>query len=176
MVKLEEVEDESFAQQQPGDEGDWDTDDGTRFPPPSFLSLFPLPNDCTLPHQTHKLVANYAASLESDISSIGSASDDAPLSESLSDRITALADMIPPHTRLRLQKAASGASEWGWWGFTGLCKTSWLVTVSGLLLAFPFAIAQSEDQMLAMQEKQEQMQQGSNDVSATHTLGKGNGY
>lgn len=28
MVKLEEVEDEAFAKQQPGDEGDWDTDEG----------------------------------------------------------------------------------------------------------------------------------------------------
>ena len=28
MVKLEEVEDEAFSNKQPGDEGDWDTDDG----------------------------------------------------------------------------------------------------------------------------------------------------
>ena len=28
MVKLEEVEDEAFAKQQAGDDGDWDTDEG----------------------------------------------------------------------------------------------------------------------------------------------------
>ncbi|KAL9092778.1 MAG: hypothetical protein Q9159_000676 [Coniocarpon cinnabarinum] len=126
MVKLEEVEDEAFVQRQPGDDGEWDTDDASG------------PDD-----------------------------DDAPLSESVTDRLAALADMVPPHTRLQLQKTASAASDWGWWGFSGLCKASWLITVSGLLMGIPFALAQVEDQQFALEEKQQQMQQGSNDVSTT---------
>lgn len=88
------------------------------------------------------------------------------MSESVSDRISALADIIPPQTRLQLSKTANNVTEWGWWGFSGLCKVTWLVGVSGLLLGIPFAVGQSEDQLYAAEEKQLQAQQSANDVSA----------
>ena len=104
------------------------------------------------------------------MSSIASAGDDDEvLSESVIDRIAALADIVPPETRLQLQRTANAASEWGWWGVSGVCKASWLVAVSGLLVGIPFAFAQQEDLQFAMEEKQQQMQQGSNDVSTLLT-------
>lgn len=48
MVKLEEVEDEAFAKQQAGDDGEWDTDDGM-FMISKSLSLHSISLDTTLP-------------------------------------------------------------------------------------------------------------------------------
>ena len=87
------------------------------------------------------------------------------MTESVLDRISALADIIPPQKRLQLTKAANNASEWGWWGFSGLCKISWLVSVSALLVGIPYAVAVQEDQELALMEKQQREQQIANDVS-----------
>lgn len=146
MVKLEEVEDEAFLNDQPGpeDEGEWDTDDG------AHLCLGLLQRLLTWTR------------VDSDTSSIASS---VPDDETLMDRVSALKDVIPPAQRRALSSTASAASEWGRWGFNLTMKGVWVLSASLLLLGVPFALASTEDQQIAMEEKQMNMQASANEVS-----------
>lgn len=85
--------------------------------------------------------------------------------ETLLERIAALKDVVPPAQRRQLQSAVNTTSEWSWWGVSNLARLSWVVGVSAILLAIPFAVGSSEDQQIAMEEKQELMRQSQTEVS-----------
>ncbi|KAB8659303.1 hypothetical protein FH972_026192 [Carpinus fangiana] len=99
---------------------------------------------------------------ESDVSSVYS---DEAEDETLFERISALKDVVPPAQRRQLQSVAGTTSEWGWWGISNIARLSWVVGVSAILLAIPFAVGSSEDAQIAMEEKQMQMQQSQTDIS-----------
>lgn len=82
------------------------------------------------------------------------------------DRISALKDVVPPAQRRALSSTATAASEWGRWGFNMTMKGVWILSASLLLLGVPFALASTEDQQIAMEEKQMNMQASANEVSA----------
>lgn len=98
---------------------------------------------------------------ESDISSVAS---DSPEDESFYDRIAALKDVVPPLQRRRLASTWSATSDWGRWGALLAGKGLWAISASLLLLGVPFALASTEDQQIAMEEKQMNMQASANEV------------
>ncbi|KAF2743460.1 mitochondrial import translocase, subunit Tom22 [Sporormia fimetaria CBS 119925] len=99
---------------------------------------------------------------ESDASSTYSA--DEPVSdETLYERLLALQDMLSPHTRRSLSSKYNTASSVLKTGLSWGGKTLWVVSTSMLLIAVPWALAYSEEQMLAEQEREMQMQQRANE-------------
>ncbi|KAI9728363.1 MAG: mitochondrial import receptor protein [Chrysothrix sp. TS-e1954] len=99
---------------------------------------------------------------ESEASDASDPADD----ETLFERISALKDVIPPNSRRSISASLSKTTEWGWWGVQGVAKIGWIVSASMIMLGIPYAIAMSEDQQIAMQEKEMQMQQSANEVIA----------
>ncbi|OQO10238.1 hypothetical protein B0A48_04596 [Cryoendolithus antarcticus] len=97
----------------------------------------------------------------SDTSSILSDS----LEETLSDRIAALKDIIPPTTRARLSSFASSAQGWVTSGLSFSGKSLWVVSTSALLLGVPWALAFSEEQQMQEMEREMRMQQSANERS-----------
>ncbi|KZF26614.1 mitochondrial import translocase, subunit Tom22 [Xylona heveae TC161] len=131
MVKLQEVEDEHFAQEQTGPKLEENEED-------------------------------YYTDTDSEVSS-----DDEPeisLEESLSERITALKDMIPPKHRAIVTNAVSTTSWWVKRGLSLSGKTLWVVSTSALLLGVPWALAFAEEQQMVEMEKEVRMQQSANEV------------
>ncbi|KAF8322482.1 mitochondrial import translocase, subunit Tom22 [Clavulina sp. PMI_390] len=106
------------------------------------------------------------------VSSTGSDEDDSAEieKESLTDRLTALVDIIPPKTRHALvQGVSSGASALrtgGRW----IGSAVWIFSTSALLVALPLAlvledeakIVQQEKEILAQQQGQQMLAAGGN--------------
>ncbi|KAK3209936.1 hypothetical protein GRF29_44g1127571 [Pseudopithomyces chartarum] len=88
---------------------------------------------------------------ESDTSSIADLTPD----ESLYERIAALQDIIPAHTRRSLASKYNTATSWFKSGLSLGGKTLWVVSTSALLLGVPWALAYGEEQMIVEQEKME---------------------
>lgn len=98
---------------------------------------------------------------DSDVSSIAS---DSPEDESLYDRLVALKDVVPPLQRRRLASTWTSSSEWARWGGFVAYRGLWVLSASLLMLGIPFALASTEDQQIAMEEKQMNMQASANEV------------
>ena len=96
---------------------------------------------------------------ESDASDI---SDD--YEETLSDRIAALADIVPPTYRKKLSSAANTTYDWTTSGLSFSGKALWVISTSALLLGIPWALAFSEEQQMQEMEREMRMQQGANEV------------
>lgn len=71
---------------------------------------------------------------------------------------------MPPLQRRRLASTWSATSDWGRWGALLAGKGLWAISASLLLLGVPFALASTEDQQIAMEEKQMNMQASANEV------------
>jgi len=86
--------------------------------------------------------------------------------ESLSDRLSALQDMIPPGARRHITSTVSTTFSYAktglWWGG----KAAWVVTTSALLLGIPYALSLVEEQQYAEMEKEERMRSLGNEVMA----------
>ncbi|KAF1967201.1 mitochondrial import translocase, subunit Tom22 [Bimuria novae-zelandiae CBS 107.79] len=88
---------------------------------------------------------------ESDTSSVFSH----PPDETLYERLAALQDIIPAPARRSLSAKYATASSWVKSGLALGGKTLWVVSTSALLVAVPWALAYSEEQMIVEQEKME---------------------
>ncbi len=148
MVQLKEVEDELFAQEQPGpilddNDDDYYTDTG---PPLPFPSLPILSN----------------ISPDSEISSDDEA--DLSLEETLADRLTALRDVIPPKQRAALTNSLSTAASWMKSGLSWSGSALFVVSTSVLLFGVPFALANLDEMEHMEREREEKMRQGATDV------------
>ncbi|KAL1593115.1 mitochondrial import receptor subunit Tom22 [Paraconiothyrium brasiliense] len=88
---------------------------------------------------------------ESDTSSIADLTPD----ETLYERIAALQDIIPAHTRRSIASKYNTAASYVKSGLSLGGKTLWVVSTSALLLGVPWALAYSEEQMIIEQEKME---------------------
>ncbi|KAI9823644.1 MAG: hypothetical protein M1819_001157 [Sarea resinae] len=130
MVKLQEVEDEHFSQEQQGPIEDNDDD--------------------------------YYTDTDSEISDASSA--DFTLEESLSERLAALIDVIPPKQRTAISTTVSTATNWVKSGLLVSGKTLWVVSTSALLLGVPWALAFAEEQQMVEMEKEMKMQQSANEL------------
>jgi len=113
---------------------------------------------------THLLLPHSLFPPESEISDVDS---DAPLDETLFDRIAALQDIIPPTYRKRLGGAASTGYSWAAAGASFAGKSMWVLSTSVLLLGVPWALAFSEEQQVQEMEREMRMQQNAQGVSST---------
>jgi import receptor subunit TOM22 len=155
MVKLQEVEDEHFVQDQPGpprveeNDDDYYTDTGE-----SLESLESLPS--STPIADH-------ANLDLD-SEITDEEDGGDLEETFVDRIAALRDAIPPKQRAALSSTFHTTYSWLRGGLLFGGKSLWVISTSALLLGVPWALAFAEEQQMIEMEKEMKMQQSANDV------------
>ncbi|EJT81012.1 mitochondrial import receptor subunit tom-22 [Gaeumannomyces tritici R3-111a-1] len=81
--------------------------------------------------------------------------------ESLSDRLYALRDMVPPTARGWMYSRWMGANRFVRTGAAFLGKAAWHVSVSALLFGVPFALLWNEEQnMIAMEQEQRMREMG----------------
>ncbi|KAK5093190.1 mitochondrial import receptor subunit Tom22 [Exophiala xenobiotica] len=128
MVRLEEVEDETFVEK-PSSAGD---------------EVLLADDD-----------ADYTDT-DSEISDSESLSDPTP-DESLADRLTALRDIIPPQTRAKLTSTLSTTYNGAAKTVTFGGKSLWVICTSVLLLGLPYALAFQDEQMVQEEERQRQL-------------------
>lgn len=150
MVQLEEVEDPELDQQQPGpisydDDDDADFTDTGPFPPSP-----PSTPPTNRPHPD---------------SSISTSSLPAPTSETLTERLLALKDMLPPSTRRRISSGFSSTmrvvKSAGSWGGKGM----WVLSTSALMVGVPWALAFVEEQQVLEMEREQRAREGAGEVS-----------
>ncbi|KAF2838450.1 mitochondrial import translocase, subunit Tom22, partial [Patellaria atrata CBS 101060] len=96
-------------------------------------------------------------------SDIESAVSDPP-EETLSERLAALQDIIPPSQRRFLTSTYSSASGWLKSGVLTTGKALWVLSTSALLLGVPWALAYAEEQQMVEMEREMKLQQSANDV------------
>ncbi|MCJ1484815.1 mitochondrial import receptor protein [Schaereria dolodes] len=89
-----------------------------------------------------------------------------PPSESLTDRLLALRDMLPPSTRRRISATVATTSSYLRAGLGLSGKTLWVVSTSALLLGVPWALAFAEEAQMVEMEKEQRMRDLGNEVSA----------
>jgi import receptor subunit TOM22 len=97
--------------------------------------------------------------------------DDVPDEETLTDRILALKDIIPPTTRSYIANKVETGTGWVKSGFLFSGKTLWIVSTSALLLGVPWALAFAEEQQVVEMENEMKMrEQGTKDVKSPRML------
>jgi len=100
---------------------------------------------------------DYYTDTDSEISSDDD--DTAPTEESLSDRLLALKDIIPPTTRSAISNTVSTTYGYvkGSLSFSG--KALYVLSTSALLLGVPWALAFAEEQQMVEMEKEMRMRE-----------------
>jgi import receptor subunit TOM22 len=99
-------------------------------------------------------------------SEISSDDDDAlPMEESLTDRLLALRDMIPPTTRSYISSTVSTATSYIKSGLGMGGKALFVLSTSALLLGVPWALAFAEEQQVVEMEKEMRMREMGSEVS-----------
>lgn len=161
MVQLEEVEDDELDVPQPGPDAETFVEDDDDFTDtgsfPSFHSLAdPFGFGTNLTPPTHA-----DSSISTDDLPVQTFSDD----ESLSDRLLALRDMLPPSARRRIVATTAAVTAYVKTGLLYSGKTLWVVSTSALLLGVPFAFAFAEEQQVVEMEKEQRMREMGNEVS-----------
>jgi len=85
--------------------------------------------------------------------------NDFPEEETLTERILALKDMIPPTTRSYIVNKFDITTSWVKSSFWFGGKTLWVVSTSALLLGVPWALAFAEEQQMVEMEKEMRMRE-----------------
>jgi len=93
---------------------------------------------------------------DSEISDSESLSDRTP-DESLTDRLNALRDIIPPQTRAKLTNTLTTTYNGAAKTVTFGGKSLWVICTSVLLLGLPYALAFQDEQMVQEEERQRQL-------------------
>jgi import receptor subunit TOM22 len=94
--------------------------------------------------------------VDSEISDDDAASD-APVDESLLDRVLALRDMVPPKARARISAATSSLVSATSTTVNYSGKGLWVLATSILLLGIPYALALGDEQQFMEEERQRGM-------------------
>ena len=116
-------------------------------------TLIPVCNTNELPKQKCRLISK----LDSEISSDDE--DDLHEEETLTDRLLALRDIIPPTTRSYIAGKVDTTTSWFKFGLVFSGKTLWVVSTSALLLGVPWALAFAEEQQMVEFEKENRMRE-----------------
>jgi len=135
MVKLTEVEDEHFTNEKP----------------------VPTKDDILLAGEDDDEYTD----TESEIST------DSVLeveTESLYERISALKDIIPPHSRHRVISTVSALTSATKAGFSFGGKALWVISTSAFLLGVPWALAYAEEEQYVQMEREQGMIRGANEM------------
>ncbi|MCJ1235398.1 mitochondrial import receptor protein [Varicellaria rhodocarpa] len=80
-------------------------------------------------------------------------------SETFSERLLALRDMIPPSARRRITSTVSTVTEYAKSGLWLGGKTMWVVSTSALLLGVPYALSIADEQQMVEMEKEQKMRE-----------------
>lgn len=154
MVRLEEVEDEEFHRVQANEQDDDDdyTDTGIS---PLLRSFARSP------------ILGHSLTIYPPLDSSLSDGDDiipTASSETLTERILALRDIVPPAARRRISAGLEMASSYVTSGLWLGGKAMWVLSTSVLLVGVPFALAVGEEQHLAEMEKEQRIRELGNEV------------
>ncbi|KAI8826265.1 mitochondrial import receptor subunit Tom22-domain-containing protein [Fimicolochytrium jonesii] len=79
--------------------------------------------------------------------------------ESLLERISALRDVIPPTTRVRVVKTVTRAVEATWGAAQWVGSAAWVVSTAVMLVGLPVALELEREQFVFQQEAQMRVQQ-----------------
>lgn len=96
-------------------------------------------------------------SIDSEISDMSETTHSPLLDETLTDRLIALRDIIPPKTRARISNAANTVFNASSTGVTYGGKGLWVIATSVLLLGLPYMLAVGQEQELMEEERQRTM-------------------
>ncbi|KAI0042473.1 mitochondrial import translocase subunit Tom22 [Auriscalpium vulgare] len=98
--------------------------------------------------------------------SLSSVDSDAPVDESLLDRLAALKDIVPPTTRHSISTKISSTASFLKKGSKIAGNLIWVVTTSALLIGLPLALSLEDEAKVVAQEKELlAQQQGAQQVS-----------
>jgi import receptor subunit TOM22 len=117
---------------------------------------------CQPTQQETKNSSNLTLKQDSEISSDDE--DNIPEEETLTDRLLALRDIIPPTTRSYIASKVDATTNWVKSGLVFSGKTLWVVSTSALLLGVPWALAFAEEQQLVEMEKEMRMREMGGEV------------
>lgn len=100
-------------------------------------------------------------------SEISTESDYDPTNESLSERLYALRDIIPPQTRASIASKVNATTSaiGNVLSFGG--KTMWVISTSALILGVPWALAWAEEQQVLEMEKEMKMREMGGEILTT---------
>ena len=87
------------------------------------------------------------------------------MEESLTDRLLALRDMIPPTTRSYISSTVSTTASYIKSGLGMGGKALFVLSTSALLLGVPWALAFAEEQQVVEMEKEMRMREMGSEVS-----------
>jgi import receptor subunit TOM22 len=90
--------------------------------------------------------------------------DNIPEEETLTERLLALRDIIPPTTRSYIADTVETTTSWVKSGLLFSGKTLWVVSTSALLLGVPWALAFAEEQQMVEMEKEMRMREMGGEV------------
>jgi import receptor subunit TOM22 len=93
-----------------------------------------------------------------------------PEEETLTERILALRDIIPPTTRSYISNKVETTTGWIKSGLLFGGKTLWVVSTSALLLGVPWALAFAEEQQMVEMEKEMKMRDMGGEVCASNSF------
>lgn len=101
-------------------------------------------------------------------SSISDDEDNLPSSgsETLTDRLLALRDMVPPATRRRLTSTVETVTGYITSGLWLGGKAVWVLSTSAFLIGVPLALAVMEEQQINEMEKEQRMRELGNEMLA----------
>lgn len=136
MVRLTEVEDEHFAQEKPQT-----TKDNV------LIASDDEEEDFT---DTESEISN-----EDEIEVEG---------ENLSDRLTALRDMIPPSARRQFSSSVSFVSSFTKSSVLFSGRALWVISTTAFLLGVPWALAYAEEEQYVQLEREQGMIRGANEM------------
>jgi mitochondrial import receptor subunit TOM22 len=98
--------------------------------------------------------------------------DTSPVEESLTDRLLALRDMIPPTTRSYISSTVSTTTSYIKSGLGMGGKALFVLSTSALLLGVPWALAFAEEQQVVEMEKEMRMREMGSEVSFLNFWGR----
>lgn len=136
MVRLTEVEDEHFTQEKPQT-----TKDNV------LIATDDEEEDFT---DTESEISN-----EDEIEVEG---------ENLSDRLTALRDMIPPSARRQFSSSVSFVSSFTKSSVLFSGRALWVISTTAFLLGVPWALAYAEEEQYVQLEREQGMIRGANEM------------
>ena len=98
--------------------------------------------------------SSHDSSPASSSDSLSSVASDASGNETFLDRVSALADIVPPATRHSIASKVSSTASFVKWGGKIAGNIVWIVTTSALLVGLPLALVLEDEAKQVAQEKE----------------------
>lgn len=161
MVKLQEVEDEHFTEDQPAP--------SAKAALPKDVLLADEDDDDMAYSDTDSSITDGSGAVALASGNDADDGDDegrAVEDETLLDRFYALRDMIPPRRRAALSSSVVTGRDWVRAGLRVGGKTLWVVSTSVMMVGMTYALAFADEAQAVEAEKEMRMQQAANEILA----------